>query len=73
MLIGLISLIGTTWFGDRFVSHRQEVFVTLIGSGFMIAAHRLNHTFAVNVPVPARCRLFALSVSTSKALSRRQA
>lgn len=45
MLTGLICLIGTAWFGERFGSHPREVFVTLIGSGFMIAAHRMNHTF----------------------------
>jgi hypothetical protein len=26
-------------------SHKVEVLVTLIGSGFMITAHRMNHIF----------------------------
>lgn len=45
MLIGLVILTGTAWFGDLLASHTQEVLLTLLGSCFMIVAHKLNHTF----------------------------
>jgi len=45
MAIGLAFIFGGAWFGDRLPSHAIEVVITLIGSGFMIAAHRTNHTF----------------------------
>jgi len=45
MLVGLAFIFGGAWWGDRLPSHSVEVLVTLTGSGFMIAAHKLNHTF----------------------------
>ena len=45
MVTGLIFIFGGAWWGDHLPSHAAEVFVTLIGSGFMISAHRMNHTF----------------------------
>jgi hypothetical protein len=42
---GLAFIFGGAWWGDHLPSHAAEVFVTLIGSGFMISAHRMNHTF----------------------------
>jgi hypothetical protein len=45
MTVGLIFIFGGAYWGDRLPSHAAEVLVTLIGSGFMIAAHRMNHTF----------------------------
>lgn len=45
MVTGLILIFGSAWWGDHLASHAAEVFVTLIGSGFMISAHRMNHTF----------------------------
>jgi|ERR1700691_329433 hypothetical protein len=45
MLAGLGIIFGGAWWGDRLPSHTTEILVTLIGSGFMIAAHRTNHTF----------------------------
>lgn len=45
MMIGLAFILGGAWCGDYLPSHAMEVAVTLIGSGFMIAAHRVNHTF----------------------------
>ena len=45
MAIGLAFIFGGAWFGDRLPSHAAEVAITLMGSGFMIAAHRINHTF----------------------------
>ena len=45
MAIGLALIFCGAWFGDRLPSHAAEVAVTLIGSAFMIAAHRTNHTF----------------------------
>ena len=42
---GLGFIAGAAWFGDRLPSHAWEVGVTMVGSGLMIAAHRLNHTF----------------------------
>ena len=45
MVTGLSCIAGAAWFGDRLPSHLVEVFVTFCGSGFMVAAHRLNHTF----------------------------
>jgi len=45
MVVGLAFIFGGAYWGDRLPSHAAEVLVTLIGSGFMIAAHRTNHTF----------------------------
>ncbi len=45
MLAGVALIFGAAWWGDRFPSHSAEVLVTLSGSSFMIAAHRMNHTF----------------------------
>jgi len=43
--IGLVFIFGGAWYGDHLPSHTTEVAITMIGSGFMIAAHRINHTF----------------------------
>lgn len=48
MVIGLTFIFGGAWWGDRLPTHAAEVFITLIGSGFMITAHRINHTFCSN-------------------------
>ena len=48
MAAGLALIFGGAWWGDRLPSHAVEVGITFIGSGFMIAAHRLNHTFCRN-------------------------
>ncbi|MBB5316645.1 MerC domain-containing protein [Tunturibacter empetritectus] len=45
MAVGLAFIFGGAFWGDHLASHGVEVLVTLIGSGFMIAAHRTNHTF----------------------------
>ena len=45
MVVGLAFIFGGAYWGDRLPSHAAEVVVTLIGSGFMFAAHRRNHTF----------------------------
>jgi hypothetical protein len=45
MIAGLAFIFGGAFWGDRLPSHGVEVLVTLVGSGFMIAAHRTNHTF----------------------------
>ena len=45
MVVGLTFIFGGAYWGDHFPSHAAEVLVTLVGSGFMIAAHRINHTF----------------------------
>lgn len=45
MGIGLGFIFAGAWWGDRLAPHAAEVAVTMVGSGFMIAAHRLNHTF----------------------------
>lgn len=45
MAVGLVFIFGGAYWGDRLPSHAEEILVTLIGSGFMIAAHRTNHTF----------------------------
>ena len=47
-LSGLACIGGTAWWGDRLHSHLLEMLITLTGSAFMIAAHRLNHTFCQN-------------------------
>ena len=48
MVIGLAFISAGAWYGDHLPSHAAEVAITLIGSGFMIAAHRFNHTFCRN-------------------------
>ena len=45
MVVGLAFIFAGAYWGDQLPSHRVEVLITLIGSGFMIAAHRMNHTF----------------------------
>jgi MerC mercury resistance protein len=45
MVAGLAFIFGGAFSGDLLPSHGVEVLVTLVGSGFMIAAHRTNHTF----------------------------
>ena len=45
MILGLSCIAGAAWFGDKLPSHGVEVLITFLGSGFMIGAHRLNHTF----------------------------
>jgi hypothetical protein len=50
MAIGLGFIFAGAWWGDRLPSHRAEVAVTMVGSGFMITAHRMNHTFCCNCP-----------------------
>ena len=45
MAVGLAFIFGGAYWGDHLPSHAVKVLVTLIGSGFMIAAHRTNHTF----------------------------
>ena len=48
MIAGLSCIFAGAFLGDRLPSHWAEVLITLIGSGFMIAAHRMNHTFCRN-------------------------
>jgi hypothetical protein len=48
MIVGLAFIFGGAYWGDHLPSHAAEVLVTLVGSGFMIAAHRSNHTFCRN-------------------------
>jgi len=45
MVVGLVFIFAGAYWGDHLPSHAAEVIVTLIGSAFMIAAHRTNHTF----------------------------
>jgi uncharacterized membrane protein YfcA len=45
MGIGLAFIFAGAYWGDRLPSHGMEVIITFVGSCFMIAAHRLNHTF----------------------------
>jgi len=45
MAIGLAFIFSEAYWGDRLPSHSAEILVALIGSGFIIAAHRTNHTF----------------------------
>jgi uncharacterized membrane protein YfcA len=45
MGVGLASIFAGAYWGDRLPSHVTEVVITFVGSCFMIAAHRLNHTF----------------------------
>jgi hypothetical protein len=52
-LLGCIA--GAAWFGDKLPSHAMEVTITFCGSGFMIAAHRLNHTFCKSCECSSKC------------------
>ena len=45
MAAGLFCIFFAAYAGDRLPSHLSEVAITLLGSAFMITAHRLNHTF----------------------------
>lgn len=45
MVAGLACIFAGAWWGDRLPSHAMEVGITFLGSGFMITAHRMNHTF----------------------------
>jgi len=55
MLVGLGCIAGAAWFGDKIPSHAMEVTITFCGSGFMIAAHRLNHTFCKSCECSSKC------------------
>jgi hypothetical protein len=48
MAIGLGFIFGGAWWGSHLPSHAAEVAITLLGSVFMIAAHKANHTFCLN-------------------------
>jgi hypothetical protein len=48
MAIGLAFIFGGARYGEHLPSHAAAVAITLIGSGFLIAAHRINHTFCRN-------------------------
>lgn len=54
MVTGLSCIAGAAWFGDKLPSHLVEVFITFCGSGFMVAAHRLNHTFCKSCACSSR-------------------
>jgi MerC mercury resistance protein len=45
MVVGVTFIFGGAYWGNHLPSHGAEVFITLVGSGFMITAHRTNHTF----------------------------
>jgi hypothetical protein len=45
MLGGLGCIFAGAYWGDRLPAHWMEVLVTFCGSGLMITAHRMNHTF----------------------------
>jgi hypothetical protein len=45
MVTGLPLIFGGAYWGDRFPSHAAEVSVTMLGSGFLISSHLINHTF----------------------------
>jgi hypothetical protein len=55
MLGGLGSIAGTAWLGDKLPSHAWEIAITMIGSGLMISAHRLNHTFCRSCECSSAC------------------
>ena len=42
---GLACISAAAFFGDNLPAHWMEVGITMVGSGLMIASHRLNHTF----------------------------
>jgi len=48
MIAGLICIFAGAYWGNHLPSHKAEVLVTLLGSAFMITAHRMNHTFCRN-------------------------
>jgi hypothetical protein len=48
MAVGLGCIFSGAYWGDHLPSHLAEVLVTFTGSAFMIAAHRMNHTFCRN-------------------------
>jgi len=44
MILGLSFILLGAFYGDQMPSHLCEVAVTMVGSGCMVAAHRMNHT-----------------------------
>lgn len=58
MAVGLSSIAGGAWFGDRLPSHGYEVAVAMLGSVFMITAHRLNHTFCRSCECSSNCKSY---------------
>ena len=69
MITGLACIFAAAWFGDSFPAHWHEVALTFVGSAFMIAAHRLNHTFCRN----CECSSAASSKLQPNAVCRAQA
>lgn len=55
MLGGLGCIAGSAWLGDSLPSHAYEVAITMVGSGLMIAADRLNHTFCKSCDCSSAC------------------
>ena len=45
MLAGMGCIMAAAWWGGWLPSAKYEIGVTMLGSSFMIAAHRLNHRF----------------------------
>jgi MerC mercury resistance protein len=44
-LAGMSTVLGALVFGDRFDSHAAEIYVTMLGSMLLTAAHVANRTF----------------------------
>ena len=55
MSAGLGCIAAAAWFGDKLPSHAYEVAITMAGSGLMITAHRLNHTFCKSCECANHC------------------
>ena len=58
MAVGLACIFGGAFWGDHLPSHGVEVLITLIGSGFMIAAPNQSH-------ILSRLQLQPLGLSTA--------
>ncbi len=56
MAVGLALIFAGAYWGNALPSHRAEVLITFAGSGFMIAAHRINHTFCIIAGPATRAR-----------------
>jgi hypothetical protein len=48
MVVGLAFIFFAAFGNKHLPDHRAEIVVTMVGSAFLIAAHRLNHTFCAD-------------------------
>jgi MerC mercury resistance protein len=55
MTAGLFLIFGAAFWGGSLGSHAAEIAFTMLGSGFMISSHLVNHTFCKDCRCAEEC------------------